>query len=55
MSKGQTILVEGRWYGEHIERPLLAVELVQAKVDVIVAGAPQHRKLLHAPRQRSLS
>ena len=39
--EGQTILVEGRWYGEHIERlPSLAVELVQAKVDVIVAGAP---------------
>ena len=39
--EGQTIIVEGRWYGEHIERlPSLAVELVQAKVDVIVAGAP---------------
>ena len=39
--EGQTILVEGRWYGEHIERlPSFAVELVHAKVDVIVAGAP---------------
>lgn len=39
--EGQTIIIEGRWYGEHIERlPALAVELVQAKVDVIVAGAP---------------
>jgi ABC-type uncharacterized transport system substrate-binding protein len=39
--EGQTIVVEGRWYGENTERlPSLAVELVQAKVDVIVAGAP---------------
>ena len=39
--EGQTLLVEGRWYRENIERlPSLAVELAQAKVDVIVAGAP---------------
>jgi putative ABC transport system substrate-binding protein len=39
--EGQTLLVEGRWYGEHTDRlPSLAAELVQAKVDVIVAGAP---------------
>lgn len=38
--EGRTIVVEGRWYGEHVERlPALAAELVQAKVDVIVAGA----------------
>ena len=39
--EGQNILVEGRWYGDHIDRlPALAAELVRLKVDVIVAGAP---------------
>jgi putative ABC transport system substrate-binding protein len=39
--EGQTIVVEGRWYGENTERvATLAIELVQANVDVIVAGAP---------------
>src|SRR5215475_8176669 len=38
--EGQNILVEGRFYGDHTERlPALAAELVQIKVDVIVAGA----------------
>src|SRR5215831_18159432 len=38
--EGQNILVEGRWYGERTDRlPVLAGELVQLKVDVIVAGA----------------
>jgi ABC-type uncharacterized transport system substrate-binding protein len=38
--EGQNILVEGRFYGDHIERlPGLAAELVQLNVDVIVAGA----------------
>jgi putative ABC transport system substrate-binding protein len=38
--EGQNILVEGRFYGNHTERlPALAAELVQLKVDVIVAGA----------------
>ena len=38
--EGQNILVEGRWYGERTDRlPTLAGELVQLKVDVIVAGA----------------
>ena len=38
--EGQNIVVEGRWYGEQTERlPTLAAELVQLKVDVIVAGA----------------
>jgi ABC-type uncharacterized transport system substrate-binding protein len=38
---GQNILVEGRFYGDFTERlPALAAELVQLKVDVIVAGAP---------------
>ena len=38
--EGQNILIEGRWYGERTERlPALAAELVQVKVDVIVAGA----------------
>jgi len=38
--EGQNILVEGRFYGDHTERlPSLAAELVQLKVDVIIAGA----------------
>jgi putative ABC transport system substrate-binding protein len=38
--EGQNILVEGRFYGDHTERlPALAAQLVQIKVDVIVAGA----------------
>ena len=38
--EGQNILVEGRWYGERTDRlPSLAGELVQLKVDAIVAGA----------------
>ena len=38
--EGQNILIEGRFYGDHTERlPALAAELVQLKVDVIVAGA----------------
>jgi len=38
--EGQNILVEGRFYGDHTERlPALAAELVQLKVNVIVAGA----------------
>ena len=38
--EGQNILVEGRFYGDHTERlPVLAAELVQLRVDVIVAGA----------------
>ena len=37
--EGPNIIVDGRWYGEKPERlPSLAAELVQAKVDVIVAG-----------------
>lgn len=36
---GQNFLFEGRYYGDRIERlPALAAELVQLKVDVIVAG-----------------
>jgi putative tryptophan/tyrosine transport system substrate-binding protein len=39
--EGQNILIEGRFYGDRTERlPALAAELVQLKVDVIVAGAP---------------
>ena len=38
---GQNFLFEGRYYGDRIERlPALAAELVQLKVDVIVAGGP---------------
>jgi len=38
--EGQNILIEGRFYGDRTERlPALAAELVQLKVDVIVAGA----------------
>jgi putative tryptophan/tyrosine transport system substrate-binding protein len=38
--EGQNILIEGRFYGDYTERlPALAAELVQLKVDVIVAGA----------------
>jgi putative ABC transport system substrate-binding protein len=37
--EGQNILVEGRFYGDHTDRlPALAAELVQLKVDIIVAG-----------------
>jgi putative ABC transport system substrate-binding protein len=38
---GQNIAIEGRYYGNSIERlPALAAELVRLQVDVIVAGAP---------------
>jgi ABC-type uncharacterized transport system substrate-binding protein len=38
--EGQNIVIEGRYYGDRIERlPALAAELVRLKVDVIVAGA----------------
>ena len=38
--EGQNVVMEGRWYGDHPERlPVLATELVQLPVDVIVAGA----------------
>ena len=38
--EGQNIRIEGRYYGTRIERlPALAAELVQLKVDIIVAGA----------------
>jgi len=38
---GQNFHFEGRYYGDRIERlPALAAELVQLKVDVIVAGGP---------------
>ena len=47
---GQNILIEGRYYGNRIERlPALAAELVQLKVDVIVAGAaPAPEAVQHA-------
>jgi putative tryptophan/tyrosine transport system substrate-binding protein len=39
--EGQNIVVEGRYYGDNVERlPALAAELVQLRVDVIVAGSP---------------
>ena len=39
--EGENFLLEGRYYGDRIERlPALAAELVQLKVDVIVAGGP---------------
>lgn len=39
--EGQNIVIEGRFYGDNIERlPSLAVELVRLPVDVIVTGAP---------------
>ena len=38
--EGQNIVIEGRWYGDNLERlPALAAELVRLQVDVIVAGA----------------
>jgi putative ABC transport system substrate-binding protein len=38
--EGQNIVIEGRYYGDQIERlPVLAAELVRLPVDVIVAGA----------------
>jgi ABC-type uncharacterized transport system substrate-binding protein len=37
--EGQNIVIEGRWYGDRIDRlPALAAELVRLPVDVIVAG-----------------
>ena len=39
--EGQNLVVEGRSYGDRLDRlPALASELVRARVDVIVAGAP---------------
>jgi putative ABC transport system substrate-binding protein len=38
---GGNIVIEGRYYGDSIERlPALAADLVRLQVDVIVAGAP---------------
>ena len=38
--EGQNVIIEGRYYGDRIERlPALAAELVRLQVDVIVAGA----------------
>ena len=38
--EGQNFVIEGRYYGDKIERrPTLAAELVRLQVDVIVAGA----------------
>ena len=38
---GRNIVIEGRYYGNSIERlPALAAELIRLEVDVIVAGAP---------------
>jgi putative ABC transport system substrate-binding protein len=37
---GQNIVIEGRYYGDNVERiPSLAAELVRLRVDVIVVGA----------------
>ena len=39
-AEGQNLVVEGRFYGNRLERlPALASELVRARVDVILAGA----------------
>jgi putative ABC transport system substrate-binding protein len=39
--EGKNFLIEGRYYGDQVERlPALAAELVALKVDIIVAGAP---------------
>ncbi len=39
--EGRNITIESRFYGDRIERlPALAAELVQLRVDVIVAAAP---------------
>lgn len=39
--EGQHFVIEGRYYGDRIERlPVLAAELAALKVDIIVAGAP---------------
>ena len=38
--EGRNVIYDGRWYGDHTEQlPALAAQLVQLKVDVIVAGA----------------
>ena len=48
--EGRNIVIEGRWYGERIDRlPTLADELVRLNVDVIVAGtAPAPEAAGHA-------
>ena len=46
--EGQNFVLEGRYYGDRIERlPALAAELVQLKVDVIVAGGPPAPEAAH--------
>jgi len=46
--EGQNIVVEGRFYGDHTERlAALAAELVQLKVDVIVAGTAPAPEAAH--------
>src|SRR6266436_3196750 len=38
--EGRNVIYDARWYGDHAEKlPALAAELVQLKVDVILAGA----------------
>jgi putative ABC transport system substrate-binding protein len=40
-TEGRNIVIEGRYYGDNVERlPTLAAELVRLQVDVIVAAAP---------------
>src|SRR5262249_25758869 len=51
--EGQKVLVEGRFYGDYTERlPALAAELVQLKVDVIVAGAAPAPEAAHRATSR---
>ena len=46
--EGQNFVLEGRYYGDRIERlPALAAELVQLKVDVILAGGAPAPEAAH--------
>jgi putative ABC transport system substrate-binding protein len=48
--EGRNIVVDGRFYGDSIERlPALAAELVQLSVDVIVTGTSPRRRRPGAP------
>jgi putative ABC transport system substrate-binding protein len=46
--EGKNVLIEGRYYGDQVERlPALAAELVALKVDIIVAGGPPAPEAAH--------
>ena len=46
--EGKNVLIEGRYYGDQVERlPALAAELVALQVDIIVAGGPPAPEAAH--------